>query len=140
MLIDRSDLPKHLFGILDLDLSDDLCAELLARSWFKLGACSTGSGRDKQGVESVVYRQSMLLSPEDFSVIFDKLESNLGQLCRVVRHRGPECSGDQTTVSRTHRPLSCYARYRRAAVEPKPTFAAEHAHGVLDLCSANVQI
>ena len=31
-----------------------------------------------KGVENVVYRQSMLLSPEDFSVIFDKLESSLG--------------------------------------------------------------
>jgi hypothetical protein len=26
----------------------------------------------------VVYRQSMLLTPEDFSVIFDKLESIVG--------------------------------------------------------------
>ena len=31
--------------------SDDLCAERLAGPCFKLGACSTGSGRDKQGVE-----------------------------------------------------------------------------------------
>ena len=75
MLIDRNDLPKHLFGIPDLDVSEDLCAEPLAGPWFRLGACSTGSGREKQGVENVVYRQSMLLSPEDFSVIFDKLAS-----------------------------------------------------------------
>ena len=80
MLIDRNDLPKHLFGIPDLDLSDDLCAERLAGPWFRLGACSTGSGREKQGVENVVYRQSMLLSPEDFSVIFDKLESIVGDI------------------------------------------------------------
>jgi hypothetical protein len=72
VLIDKNDLPKHLFGIPDLDLSDDLCAERLAGPWFRLGACSTGSGRDKQGVENVVYRQSMLLSPEDFRVIFDQ--------------------------------------------------------------------
>jgi hypothetical protein len=38
---------------------------------FRLGAYSTGSGRDKQGVEKVVYRRSMLLSPKDFSVIAD---------------------------------------------------------------------
>jgi len=80
LLIDRNDLPKHLFGIPDLDLSDDLCAERLAGPWFRLGACSTGSGRDKQGVENVVYRQSMLLSPEDFSVIFDKVESIVGDI------------------------------------------------------------
>ena len=62
MLIDRNDLPNRLFGIPDLDLSGDLCAESLAGPWFRLGACSTGSGCDGQGVENVVYRQSMLLA------------------------------------------------------------------------------
>jgi hypothetical protein len=80
MLIDRNDLPNHLFGIPDLDLSEDLCAEPLAGTWFRLGAWSADFGRDKQGVENVVYRQSMLLSPEDFSVIFDKLESIVGDI------------------------------------------------------------
>jgi len=80
VLIDRNDLPKHLFGIPDLDLSDDLCAEPLAGPWFRLGACSTGSGGDKQSVENAVYRQSMLHSPEDFSVIFNKLESIVGDI------------------------------------------------------------
>jgi hypothetical protein len=37
VLIDRNDLPKHLFGIPDLGLSDDLCAERLAGPWFRLG-------------------------------------------------------------------------------------------------------
>ena len=60
VLIDRNDLPKHLFGIPDQDLSEDLCAEPLAGPWFRLGACSAGSGRDKQGVENVVYRRSMI--------------------------------------------------------------------------------
>jgi len=67
VLIDRNDLPKHLFGIPDLDLSEDLCTEPLVGPWFKLGASGTGSARDKQGVENVVYRQSMLLSPEDLA-------------------------------------------------------------------------
>jgi hypothetical protein len=80
MLIDRNDLPNHLFGIPDLDLSEDLCAEPLAGTRFRLGAWSADFGRDKQGVENVVYRQSMLLSPEDFSVIFDKLESIVGDI------------------------------------------------------------
>jgi hypothetical protein len=82
VLIDRNDPPKHLFGIPDLDLSRDLSAEPLAGPWFRLGACSPGSVRDKHGVENVVYRQSMLLSPEDFSVIFDKLESFVGDIGR----------------------------------------------------------
>ena len=33
MPIDRNDLPNHLFGIPDLDLSGDLCAESLAGPW-----------------------------------------------------------------------------------------------------------
>ena len=41
MLIDRNDLPKHLFGNPDLDVSDDLCGEGLAGPWFMLGACGT---------------------------------------------------------------------------------------------------
>ena len=49
MLIDRNDLPNHIFGITDLDLSEDLCAEPLAGAWFRLGTCSTGSGSDGQG-------------------------------------------------------------------------------------------
>jgi hypothetical protein len=75
MLIDRNDVPKHLLGILELDLSGDLCAERMAGPWFRLGAWTVGSGSDGQGMENVVYRQSMLLSPGDFDGIFDKLES-----------------------------------------------------------------
>jgi hypothetical protein len=53
VLIDRNDIPKHLFGIPDLELSEDLCAEPSVGPWFRLGAASTGSGSDGQGVENV---------------------------------------------------------------------------------------
>lgn len=59
MLIDRNDLLKHLLGIPDLDLSADLYAEPLAGPRFRLGACSSGPGRDRQGVENVVYRKPL---------------------------------------------------------------------------------
>jgi hypothetical protein len=39
-----------------------------------------GTFPGKCHVENVVYRQSMLLSPEDFSVMFDKLESVVGNI------------------------------------------------------------
>jgi hypothetical protein len=71
----QEDVPKHLFGVPELDLSADLSAERLAGPWFSLGPWTFGSGSDGQGVENVVYRQSMLLSPGDFGGIFDKLES-----------------------------------------------------------------
>lgn len=56
MLIERNDVPKHLFGILELDLSGDLCAERMAGPWFRLGAWTLGSGSEGQGMENVVYR------------------------------------------------------------------------------------
>jgi hypothetical protein len=59
VLIDRNDLLKHLLGIPDLDLSADLYAEPLAGPRFRLGACSSGPGRDRQGVENVVYRKPL---------------------------------------------------------------------------------
>ncbi|MBV8228101.1 MAG: hypothetical protein JO232_23250 [Verrucomicrobia bacterium] len=48
MLIDRKDVPKHLFGIPELDLSGDLCAEPLSGQWFRLGAWTFGSGSANQ--------------------------------------------------------------------------------------------
>ena len=57
MLIERNDVPKHLFGILELDLSGDPCAERMAGPWFRLGAWTLGSGSEGQGMENVVYRQ-----------------------------------------------------------------------------------
>jgi hypothetical protein len=53
VLIDRNDIPKHLFGIPDLELSEDMCAEPSVGPWFRLGASGTGSGSDGQGVENV---------------------------------------------------------------------------------------
>jgi hypothetical protein len=38
----------------------------LAGQWFRLGAWTLDSGSNGQGMENVVYRQSMLLSPGDF--------------------------------------------------------------------------
>jgi hypothetical protein len=129
VLIDRNDLPKHLFGIPDLDLSEDLCAEPLAGPWFRLGACSTGSGRDNQvsrmwsTARACCSRQKISAS---YSISWSLAWVTVpgGKLSMAGTQR------DQTTVWRTRRPLSCYARYRRAAVEPKPTFAPEHSHGV----------
>src|SRR6516165_11466848 len=42
VLIDRNDLPKHLFGIPGLDVSDDLSGERLAGPWLMLGRKGTG--------------------------------------------------------------------------------------------------
>ena len=49
LLIDRNDLPEHPLWHSGSGPSDDLCAERLTGPC--LGACRTGSGRDKQSVE-----------------------------------------------------------------------------------------
>jgi hypothetical protein len=54
VLIDRNDLPKHFFGIPDLDLSEDLCAEPLAGPWFR---------RDGRSCDSIAWRQVFASDP-----------------------------------------------------------------------------
>jgi len=71
--------------------------------------------RDKQGVENVVYRQSMLLSPEDFSVIFDKLESIVGDIGKP----GGSLIGDGDKRVYCYSPFHRFEiSFTRAAVEP----------------------
>lgn len=74
-VIKREDAPSHLFRIPDLDFSEDLFAEPLVGTWFRLGARTIKSPRDEKGVEDFVERQSLLLAPECFAEIFDRLES-----------------------------------------------------------------
>src|SRR5258708_40145037 len=93
-VFDRNDAPTHLFNIAELDFSADLFAERLAGPWFRLGAWTTTPSRDERGVEDVASRQSLLLAPEGFGAVFDKLESvgnvihNLGSPGGSVRDRG----------------------------------------------------
>ena len=74
-ILTRDDAPSHLSNISELDFSGDLFAERLAGHWFRLGAWTTTTARDRRGVEDEVMRQSLLLAPEDFALVFDKLES-----------------------------------------------------------------
>jgi hypothetical protein len=75
-----------------LDFSGDLFAERLGDPWFRLGAWTITPHRDKRDVEDVVSRQSLLIAPECFVNIFDKLESvgnvidNLGKPVGSVFH------------------------------------------------------
>jgi hypothetical protein len=73
-VINRNDVPSHLFNIPELDFSDDLFTEPLSSLWIRLGAWTIRPSRDDRGVENVVSRQSFLLSPENFAEIFSRLE------------------------------------------------------------------
>jgi hypothetical protein len=75
-IIDRNNVPCHVFSIPELDLSDDLFSEALIGPWFRLGArtINVNAGPDEEGVEKHVFRYSMLINPGDFAAIFDELE------------------------------------------------------------------
>jgi hypothetical protein len=93
-VINREDVPSHLLNIPELDFSEDFFAERLSDLWFRLGAWTIAPRRDERGVEDVVFRQSLLLSPPDFVEIFDSLESvdnaigNLGKPSGYVTQKG----------------------------------------------------
>src|ERR1700730_18898663 len=74
-ILNRDDTPSHLSSISELDFSGDLLAERLPGPCFRLGAWTITATRDKRGVEDEVMRQSLILAPEGFAAIFDKLES-----------------------------------------------------------------
>ncbi len=64
VIIDRDDVPNHLFRIPELDFSGDLFAERLAAGgWVRLGARNIASRRDERRVEEEVCQQSILLGP-----------------------------------------------------------------------------
>lgn len=84
IIINRDDAPRHLFNIPELDFSEDLFSERLIGPWFRLGSLTINTRRDDRRVEDVVERQSILLKPKHFAIIFDELElvgnvlSNMG--------------------------------------------------------------
>jgi hypothetical protein len=74
-IINRDDVPSHLFSIPELDFCEDLSTEPLGGLWFRLGAWTITPQRNERGVEDVVSRQSLLLAPGCFADIFDNLEA-----------------------------------------------------------------
>lgn len=93
-IIDRNDVPSHVFNIRELDFSDDLFAERVADPWVRLAARTVESRGEGQRVEDDVFRQSLLIAPEAFAAVFNKLESvgdvldNLGKPVASVRGSG----------------------------------------------------
>ena len=94
LIFNRDDLPTHLLSVPELDFSEDLFVDRLGGLWFRLGALTLKPQPNDRGVEDLIQRQSMLLSPDGFTDIFDKLESvgnvihNLGMPRGVLRRDG----------------------------------------------------
>jgi hypothetical protein len=80
-IINKTDAPSHLFSIPELDFSEDLFAQPLAGPWVRLAARTLGRCHDRRGVEEEVSRQSLLILPEQFVTVFNKLES-IGNVLR----------------------------------------------------------
>lgn len=74
-IIDRNDVPDHLFSIPELDFSEDLFAEPLSGMWFRLGARTLAAHRDERGVESLILRASIVLPPEQFAELFRSFDA-----------------------------------------------------------------
>jgi hypothetical protein len=89
-ILNRNDAPDHLSSVHELDFSVDLFADRLAGPWIRLGAWTPTSLSDERGVDDDVMRQSLLVPPEAFAAVFDKLDSvgnvlgNLGKPGGVV--------------------------------------------------------
>ena len=94
LIFNRNDLPTQLFSVPELDFSGDLFVDRLSGLWFRLGAVTLKPQPDGRGVEDLIRRQSVLLSPEGFAEIYDKLESvgdvirDLGKPDGFLRHDG----------------------------------------------------
>ena len=83
----KGDLPDHLFNIPDLDFHEDLFVNRLSSPWFRLGACTLRSRCNDRGVESVIERQSIMLTPGNFSEVYDELVS-VGDVLRNLGNPG----------------------------------------------------
>ena len=83
-IFQKCDLPDHLFNIPDLDFHEDLFVNRLSSPWFRLGAWTLRSQCNDRGVESVIERQSIMLTPGKFSEVYDKL----GSVGNVLRNLG----------------------------------------------------
>jgi hypothetical protein len=74
-IIDRKNVPDHLFSIPELDFSDDLFAEPLSGTWFRLGARTLAALRDERGVENQLLRASIVLPPGKFAELFASFDA-----------------------------------------------------------------
>lgn len=83
-IINLDDAPRHLFSVPELDFSEDLFAERTGGPWLRLGAWTVTRRRDARNVEEEVFRQSLILAPESFANIFDRLDS----VGNVIGHLG----------------------------------------------------
>lgn len=98
-MLNRNLTPDHLFSIPELDFSNEIFADPLNDTWFRIGLWSREQTPNPDRVESVVARQSLLLPVGSFAAIFDRL----GPIGNTLSSLGqPTLSESYDGVNTTH--------------------------------------
>lgn len=92
-LFEVAEVPNHLLDIPGLDFSEELFAERVASPWFRLGAWTSG---DAHPGAAVVDRQSLLIDPAAFTLMFKQLDA-IGNVVAGLGTPGVTHGGDQST-------------------------------------------
>jgi len=103
-IFNRDDVPSHILNIHELDLSGDFFGDRVEGPWFRLGAHTTQERRDQRGVGEAVLRQSVLLDPEGFAEVFNKLES-VGSVFHGIGKPSGVLLGSGGTTDYTYTPF-----------------------------------
>jgi hypothetical protein len=74
-ILNKEDVPAHITSIYELDFSGDFFVDRLAGPWLRLGAWNRNPPVNKQNVADEIMRQSVLLPPEAFVLLYEKLDS-----------------------------------------------------------------
>ena len=118
VIFNRRDFPSHLFEIPELDFSEDILVERLSGLWFRLGAWTIQPQRDIRGVENVIERQTIMLSPGQFSDIYDKLES-VGNVIDGLGKPGGSVQSDGKEKAYSYAPFHRFnLRFTSVSCEP----------------------
>lgn len=75
VILKKEEVPAHVTNVNELDFSGDLFIDRLAGPWIRLGAWNRNPAVDKRNVADEIMRQSVLVAPDAFTVLFDKLDS-----------------------------------------------------------------
>ncbi|MDO8530556.1 MAG: hypothetical protein Q7T26_00060 [Dehalococcoidia bacterium] len=99
-IFNQDDIPSHLLSIPEMSFTQDLLVDRIGGLWFRLGAFTIKPRRNGRGVEDVISRESILLAPERFADIFDKLSFIGNALHNLGKPGGFVCQkGDQKEYS-----------------------------------------
>jgi hypothetical protein len=74
-ILKRDEVPAHLLSVNGLDLSGDFLVNRLSGPWVRLGAWNRHPAVDKHNVADEIMRQSVLVAPDAFASLFEKLNS-----------------------------------------------------------------